>query len=78
MGKREKLIAQFLKQPPEVSFDDVRYLLKTFDFEEKSVKGSHHTFRNSKGLKITIPKKRGKMVKRVYVQQIIKLLNLDK
>jgi predicted RNA binding protein YcfA (HicA-like mRNA interferase family) len=77
MSKLEKLIAQFLKDPPEVRFDDVQYLLQAFDFEEKSVKGSHHTFRNSEGLKITIPKKSGKMVKGVYVQQVIKLLKLE-
>ena len=77
MSKLEKLIAQFLRDPPEVRFDDVQYLLQAFDFEEKSVKGSHHTFRNSAGLKITIPKKGGKMVKGVYVQQVIKLLNLE-
>ncbi|NJL90766.1 MAG: type II toxin-antitoxin system HicA family toxin [Coleofasciculaceae cyanobacterium SM2_1_6] len=78
MGKLEKLIEQFLRDPPEVKFDDVQYLLKAFGFEEKSSKGSHHTFRNLEGLKITVPKKGGKMVKGVYVQQIIKLLSLDK
>jgi predicted RNA binding protein YcfA (HicA-like mRNA interferase family) len=46
-------------------------------FEEKRSKGSHHTFRNAAGLKITVPKKGGKMVKGVYVQQIVSLLNLD-
>jgi predicted RNA binding protein YcfA (HicA-like mRNA interferase family) len=77
MSKLKKLIEQFLRDPPEVQFDDVRYLLESFRFEEKRSKGSHHTFRNSKGLKITVPKKGGKMVKGVYVQQIIKLLNLE-
>jgi predicted RNA binding protein YcfA (HicA-like mRNA interferase family) len=76
MSKLEKLIEQFLRNPPEVRFDDVQYLLEAAGFEEKSIKGSHHTFRNSEGLKITVPKKGGKMVKGVYVQQIVKLLNL--
>jgi predicted RNA binding protein YcfA (HicA-like mRNA interferase family) len=77
MSKIEKLIEQFLRDPPEVRFDDVQYLLESFGFEENRSKGSHHTFRNSEGLKITVPKKGGKMVKEVYVQQIIKLLNLE-
>ena len=77
MGKREKLIEQFLRLPPEVRFDDVEYLLECFGFEEQRVEGSHHTFRNSEGMKITVPKKGGQTVKRVYVQQIIKLLNLE-
>jgi predicted RNA binding protein YcfA (HicA-like mRNA interferase family) len=77
MGKLAKLIEQFLRDPPEVRFDDVQYLLEAFGFEEKRAKGSHHIFRNSDGLKITVPKKSGKMVKGVYVQQIIKLLNLE-
>lgn len=53
------------------------YLLTAFGFEEKRSKGSHHTFRNSEGLKITIPKKGGKMVKGIYVKQIVELLNLE-
>ncbi len=77
MGKLDKLIDQFLGDPPEVAFSDVRYLLESFGFEEKRSRGSHHTFRNPEGLKITVPKKGGRMVKGVYVRQIIKLLNLE-
>jgi predicted RNA binding protein YcfA (HicA-like mRNA interferase family) len=77
MGKLEKLVEQFLKQLPAVRFDDVRYLLEAFGFEEKRSKGSHHSFRDSQGRKITIQKKGGQKVKGVYVQQIIELLNLE-
>lgn len=76
MSKLEKLILQFLKNPPEVSFEDVVYVLKAFGFEEKRTKGSHHSFRDSQGRKITIPKKGGQKVKGVYVQKIVKLLAL--
>jgi len=76
MGKLEKLIEQFLKKPPEVRFDDVRYLLEAFGFEENRSKGSHHSFRDTQGRKITIPKKGGNKVKGLYVQKIIQLLNL--
>jgi predicted RNA binding protein YcfA (HicA-like mRNA interferase family) len=77
MGKLEKLVEQFLNQPPEVRFEDVRYLLKAFGFEEKRSKGSHHSFRDSQGRKITIPKKGGQKVKGIYVQQIVEILNLE-
>ncbi|MEQ8971356.1 MAG: type II toxin-antitoxin system HicA family toxin [Coleofasciculus sp. C1-SOL-03] len=76
MGKLEKLVEQFLNKPPEVRFEDVRYLLEAFGFEEKRSKGSHHSFRDSQGRKITVPKKGGQKVKGVYVQQIVELLNL--
>lgn len=77
MGKLAKLIEQLLREPPDVRFDDVYYLLTAFGFEERRSKGSHHTFRNSEGLKITIPKKGGKIVKGIYVKQIVELLNLE-
>ncbi|MEQ9353857.1 type II toxin-antitoxin system HicA family toxin [Coleofasciculus chthonoplastes] len=77
MGKLEKLVEQFLNKPPEVRFEDVRYLLEAFGFEEKRSKGSHHSFRDSQGRKITVPKKGGQKVKAVYVQQIVELLNLE-
>jgi predicted RNA binding protein YcfA (HicA-like mRNA interferase family) len=77
MGKLEKLIEQLLRDPPEARFDDIQYLLEAFGFEEKRSKGSHHTFRSEAGLKITVPKKGGKMVKAVYIRQIVTLLQLE-
>ncbi|MEB3230502.1 MAG: type II toxin-antitoxin system HicA family toxin [Leptolyngbyaceae bacterium] len=76
MSRLRKLVNRFLSEPPEVRFDEVYFLLKAFGFEEKRSRGSHHIFRNSDGLKITVPKKGGKMVKRIYVKQIVQLLNL--
>ena len=77
MGKLDKLIAKFLRDPPELNYDDVYYLLTNFGFQEVSKKGSHHTFRNNQGLKITVPKKGGKTVKRTYLKQIVSLLKLE-
>ncbi|HLO84746.1 MAG TPA: type II toxin-antitoxin system HicA family toxin [Nostocaceae cyanobacterium] len=77
MSKLRKLVVQFLKLPPEVRFEDVCYLLEAFGFEEKRSKGSHHSFRDSQGKKITVPKIGGQKVKGVYVQQIVDLLNLE-
>lgn len=76
MSRLRKLVNRFLSEPPEVRFDDVYFLLKAFGFEEIRSKGSHHIFRNADGLKITVPKKGGKMVKGIYVKQIVQLLNL--
>lgn len=76
MSRLRKLVNRFLSEPPEVRFDDVYFLLKAFGFEEIRSKGSHHIFRNADGLKITVPKKGGKMVKGTYVKQIVQLLNL--
>ncbi|MFH7030498.1 MAG: type II toxin-antitoxin system HicA family toxin [Heteroscytonema crispum UTEX LB 1556] len=76
MSKLKKLVEQFLKQPPEVRFEDMCYLLEAFGFEEKRSKGSHHSFRDSQGRTITVPKKGGQKVKGLYVQQIVELLNL--
>ncbi len=53
------------------------YLLEAFGFEEKRSRGSHHSFRDSQGRIITVPKQGGQKVKRVYLQEIIKLLNLE-
>jgi predicted RNA binding protein YcfA (HicA-like mRNA interferase family) len=77
MSKLAKLIQQFLREPPEIHYDDVYYVLNAFGFKEVSSKGSHHTFRNDQGVKITVPKKGGKMVKRTYLKQIIVLLKLE-
>ena len=77
MGKLEKLIELFLRQPPEVKFTDVCYLLEAFDYSEQRSKGSHHTFSNPDGKTIVIPKVGGTKVKRVYVKRIIEILELS-
>jgi predicted RNA binding protein YcfA (HicA-like mRNA interferase family) len=76
MGKLEKLIQQFLNYPPEVRFEDVRYLLEAFGFVEIRSRGSHHSFRNEIGQKVVIPKKGGQKVKGIYVKLIVDLLDL--
>lgn len=77
MSKLTKLIEQFLASPPEARFDDVQYVLEAFGFQEKRSKGSHHIFGNSLGQVVTIPKKSGKKVKRVYINKVVELLNLQ-
>ncbi len=77
MSKLDKILNKFREKPPEVNFSEVVYVLKAYGFEEKRIKGSHHSFRNSQGLKITIPKKGGQRVKGIYVQKLLKLLELE-
>ncbi len=77
MGKLEKLIELFLRQPPEIRFADVLYLLEAFGYIEQRSKGSHHTFSDPAGKTIVIPKVSGQKVKRVYVKRIIELLDLN-
>lgn len=47
------------------------------NFQADGKQGSHHSFRDSQGRKITVPKKGGQKVKGVYVQQIVELLKLE-
>jgi predicted RNA binding protein YcfA (HicA-like mRNA interferase family) len=77
MSKLTKLILSFLASPPEARFEDVRYVLEAFGFQEKRSRGSHHTFENEVGEVIVIPKKGGQKVKRFYVQRIVELLKLE-
>ncbi len=65
MSKLRKLVEQFLSNPAEISFEDVKYVLSAFEFEEKRSKGSHHIFADSQGRVLKVPKKCGKKVKRV-------------
>jgi predicted RNA binding protein YcfA (HicA-like mRNA interferase family) len=77
MSKLAQLILSFLARPPDVRFEDVRYVLEAFGFQEKRSRGSHHTFENEVGEVIVIPKKGGQKVKRFYVQRIVELLELE-
>jgi predicted RNA binding protein YcfA (HicA-like mRNA interferase family) len=77
MSKLAKLIRSFLAIPPGVRFEDVRYVLEAFGFQEKRSRGSHHTFENEMGEVIVVPKKGGQKVKRFYVQRIVELLKLE-
>ncbi|MFB2878305.1 type II toxin-antitoxin system HicA family toxin [Floridanema aerugineum] len=77
MSQLEKLIKFFLSYPTEARFEDVERLLTAFDFEEVRSKGSHHIFLHEDGRQLTIPKKGGKKVEKIYIKQITKLLRLE-
>jgi predicted RNA binding protein YcfA (HicA-like mRNA interferase family) len=75
--KLTKLVERFLSEPPEVRFEEARYLLEAFGFEEVRSKGSHHIFRHPDKRMQIIPKSGGKRVKKPYVKEIVRLLNLE-
>lgn len=77
MSKSDKLIRFFLTCPSEASFEDVRRLLEEFDFLAVRTSGSHVIFRHEDGRQITVPTKKGRTVKKVYIRQIIELLSLE-
>ena len=72
-----KLVEMFLSNPAEVSFEDVKYVLEAFEFEEKRSKGSHHIFGDPQGRVLTVPKKGGKKVKRIYIKRVVEMLKLE-
>jgi len=77
MSKIAKLIKRLLSRPPEARFEEINYVLKAFGYQEVRIKGSHHVFENDEGDIIVVPKKGGKKVKRTYIEEIIKLLDLE-
>jgi len=77
MSKLDKIIERFLSNPPDVRFGDVCLLLEAYGFEKKRQTGSHNIFRNDEGDMITVPTVNGRTVKRTYVKQIVRLLNLN-
>ncbi|MBO1050955.1 hypothetical protein BMF77_01946 [Dolichospermum sp. UHCC 0315A] len=77
MGKLSKLIKYLLSRPPEARFEEISYVLEAFGYQETRVRGSHHAFENEQGEVIIIPKKGGKKVKRTYIEETIRLLDLE-
>ncbi|MGL5940655.1 MAG: type II toxin-antitoxin system HicA family toxin [Waterburya sp.] len=62
MSKIAKLIKYLLSRPPEVRFEEISYVLRTFDYQEVRVKGSHHVFENDQG-DVIVPKRVARKLK---------------
>lgn len=77
MTQRDKLIERIRARPPEADFNDVRRLLEAFGWTLSRQKGSHMHFTKPGEHTITIPRLHGRKVKRVYLDLIIKYLELD-
>jgi predicted RNA binding protein YcfA (HicA-like mRNA interferase family) len=73
----EKLIEKIRARPAEADFGDVRRLLESFGWSERPGKGSHTVFKKPGYRSITIPTVSGRKVKRVYLDQICRILELD-
>jgi predicted RNA binding protein YcfA (HicA-like mRNA interferase family) len=77
MSKLSKIIKYLLSRPPEARFEEISYVLEAFGFREIRSRGSHHAFENDTGDVVIIPKKGGRKVKKTYIQEVIKLLDLE-
>ena len=60
-----------------MDFEDVRWLLEEHGWEYRRERGSHVTFKKRGAGTITIPKRRGRVVARPYIDMVIKALELD-
>ena len=78
MGQLDKLVEQFLKEPPEVLFKDVAKVLEAFGYKERpSGGGGHRAFIKSGYRPKIVPTVKGRRVKRAYVRMIIDNLELE-
>ncbi len=78
MAQLDKIVEQFLRQPPEVLFTDVAKVLEAFGYEERpSGGGSHQVFVKPGHPPKIVPTIKGRHVKRAYVRMIIENLNLE-
>jgi len=77
MSRLEKLVKLFLREPPEVSFQDVVTVLEVFGYKERPSKSGHRVFTKPGGYLITVPTIKGRRVKRVYVKKIVEHLGLE-
>lgn len=73
----EKLVELFLREPPEVSFQDVVKVLGAFGYKERPSKSGHRVFDKLGEYPITVPTIKGRRVKRVYVRKIVERLELE-
>jgi len=78
MSQLDKLVEQFLREPPEASFADVAKVLESFGYVERpSGGGSHRAFVKSGHPPKIVPTIKGRRVKRAYIRMIIENLNLE-
>ena len=75
MTKIEKLKEKLFQKPRDMRFDELRTILKHHGFENVRTKGSHFFFTDNKNV-ISIPV-HNNAVKKVYLEKIIKILELE-
>lgn len=64
------------KIPRDISFDEISKYLKHYGFVLDWINGSHHIFKNSQGVSITIPV-HNENIKYCYVKKIVELINQE-
>lgn len=77
MTRVAKLIAKALRKPPDLRFSEVRRILEYFGYTEDRRSGSHVIFTKKGEYPISVPLVGGKKVKRTYITEIIRLLDLE-
>lgn len=78
MTRRDRLIASIVARPTEAKFGDVHAILELYGWTLARTKGSHHIYKSEDGTQmITVLTVSGRRVKRRYLDQICRLLELD-
>jgi len=77
LSRRRKLVERFLRQPPDVAYEDVETLLTMFGWQVDRARGSHVVFAKEGELSIVVPKHHGQRVKGKYVRMLVERLRLD-
>ena len=77
MARLEKLVELLLREPPEVSFQDVVKVLEAFGYKERPSKSGHRVFDKPGEYPITVPTVKGRRVKRAYITMLVERLGLE-
>ena len=78
MSRKDRLIASIVARPSEAKFSDVHAVLELHGWALARTKGSHHIYKSEDGTQmITVPTVSGRRVKRRYLDEICRLLELD-
>ena len=74
MSKIDKLIER-LRRQTEADIADIETLMAAFGYGMRPGKGSHRVY-SKPGSRFTIPTRGGRKVKRAYINELFKLLDL--
>ena len=77
MSRRKKLIEKIRARPVEAEYSDVERLMKDFGWTLDRTKGSHAIFTKPGWYPMSVPTKHARKVKRIYLDKICELLELD-
>jgi len=77
VSRKDKLTAKLLSRPTDMRFSEVELVLKWHGFSSNTQGTSHRVYKGN-GKRITIAIKGGQVVKRVYLEEIIRVLGLEK